>query len=109
MDGQLCPLIPFLPGRLKFMDRVTIQDAGTGLAILTSRGESLSESSMREIGHCPQGGPSSSMSGMWKRSRVADLRAPAIESVGNRRSQSLNHRATSRLYPVSSVVCRTLE
>ncbi len=31
---------------------------------------------------------------------VADIRAPATERVGNRPSQNLNHRVTSRLYPL---------
>ena len=39
------------------------------------------------------------MSGVWKRNTVKDIRAPATERAGNRRSQQLNHRATSRLYP----------
>ena len=38
------------------------------------------------------------MSGMWKRSKVMDIRAPTTERVGNRPSLHLNHRATSRLY-----------
>lgn len=55
MGGPLWPLIPFLPGRLKFMDRVTIQDVGTALAMLAAKGESLSESSMRKSRALPAG------------------------------------------------------
>jgi predicted component of type VI protein secretion system len=40
---------------------------------------------------------------MWKRSTVKDIRAPASESAGNRPSQYLNHRATSRLYSLAGI------
>ena len=39
---------------------------------------------MREIGHRPQGGPSGSMSGMWKRSMVAILRHSQTKGRANR-------------------------
>ena len=50
------------------------------------------------------------MSGRWKRSMVADIRAPATERVGNRPSLHLTHRATSRLYygPVEKPQFRSL-
>jgi hypothetical protein len=49
---------------------------------------------MREIG------PSGSMSGSWKRSMAADIRAPATERAGNKPSRRLHNRATSRVYTI---------
>jgi len=40
---------------------------------------------------------------------VADIRAPATERVGNRPSQHLNHRATSRLYPYFEMIGSTFK